>query len=92
MGPTWLFYSYVKPMRLLYNIRPYCHVIAQVLFWVEPPVQRRICSIFVKSWVPKKMGLNGVVSGYLSSTNLPWVDGLSTDPSGFEASQLGIRA
>ena len=26
------------------------------------------------------MGLNGVVSGYSTSTNIPWVDGLSTDP------------
>ena len=26
------------------------------------------------------MGLNGVVSGYPTSTNLPRVDGLSTDP------------
>ena len=26
------------------------------------------------------MGLNGVVSGYPTSMNLPWVDGLSTDP------------
>ena len=26
------------------------------------------------------MGLNGVVSGYPTSTNLPWVDGLSTNP------------
>ena len=29
---------------------------------------------------PGKRGLNGVVSGYSTSTNLPRVDGLSTDP------------
>ena len=29
---------------------------------------------------PGKRGLNGVVSGYLTSTNFPHVDGLSTDP------------
>ena len=28
----------------------------------------------------KKKGLNGVVSGYPTSTNLPRVDGLSMDP------------
>ena len=26
------------------------------------------------------MGVNGVVSGYPTSTNIPWVDGLSTNP------------
>ena len=29
------------------------------------------------------MGLNGVVSGYPTSTNLPRVDELSTDPQDF---------
>ena len=48
------FYLYVDPMRLLYNIESCCHVIAQVVFWVELPVQRRLCPIFVKSWVPEK--------------------------------------
>ena len=48
------FYSYVKSVRLLYNIRPCYHVIAQVVFWVELPVQRRLCPIFVKSWVSEK--------------------------------------
>ena len=42
------FYSYVKPVKL-YNIGPCCHEIAQVLFWLELPIQRRLCSIFVKS-------------------------------------------
>ena len=32
------FYSYVDPVRLLYNIGPCCHVITQVLFWVELPI------------------------------------------------------
>ena len=32
-----------------------------------------------------------MVSGYTTSMNIPWVDGLSTDP-GNGASQLGIRA
>ena len=36
MGPTWSFvYSYVKPVRLLYNIGLCFHVIAHVVFWVE---------------------------------------------------------
>ena len=67
------FYSYVDPVWSLYNI-------AQVVFWVELSVQRRLCPIFVKSWILGKRGLNGVVSGYSTSTNSPWVDGLSTDP------------
>ena len=31
-----------------------CHVIAHVAFWLELPVQRRLCPIFVKSGVPGK--------------------------------------
>ena len=38
------------------------------------------------------MGHNNVVSGYLKSTGISWVDGLSTGPPGFRASHLGTRA
>ena len=31
-----------------------CIVLGQVVFWVEHPVQRRICPIFVKSQVLEK--------------------------------------
>ena len=48
------FYSYVDPVWSLYNIRTGCHEIAQVVFWVELSVQRRLCAIFIKSWVPGK--------------------------------------
>ena len=48
------FYSYVDPVLLLYNIRTGCPVIAQVVYWVELPEQRRLCPIFVKSWVSGK--------------------------------------
>ena len=48
------FYSYVKPVRLLYNTGPCFHVIAQIVFLVELPVQMSICPIFVKSWVLEK--------------------------------------
>ena len=48
------FYSYVDPVWSLYNIGPCCHVVVQVVFWVELPVQRRLCPILVKSWVPEK--------------------------------------
>ena len=48
------FYSYVNPVWSLYNIGTGCHEIAQVVFWVELPVQRRLCLIFVKSWVLRK--------------------------------------
>ena len=43
------FYSYVNPVRLLYNIGPCCQIIAQVVFWVELPVQWRLSPIFVNS-------------------------------------------
>ena len=45
------FYSYVDPVWSLYNIVTGCHEIAQVVFWVELPVQRRFFPILVKSWV-----------------------------------------
>ena len=48
------FYSYVDPVWLLYNSGIGCHVIAHVAFWVELPVQRRLCPIFIKFWVPGK--------------------------------------
>ena len=48
------FYSYVDSMWSLYNIGTDCHVIEDVVFLVELPVQRRLCLIFVKSWVPGK--------------------------------------
>ena len=43
------FYSYVDPVWLLYNIGTGCRVIAQVVFWVELLVQRKLCWIFVIS-------------------------------------------
>ena len=76
------FYSYVDPVWSLYNIESCCHVIVHVIFWVELPVQRRLCPIFVKSWVSEKRGHDGVVSGYLTSTSIPRVDRLSTGPPG----------
>ena len=84
------FYSYVDPVRSLYNTGPCCHVIAQVVFLVELAVQRRFFSIFVKSWVPEKMGLNGVVSGYSTSTNLLRVDRLSTNPLDLGRLTIGV--
>ena len=45
------FYSYVDPVWSLYNIGISFHEIAHVVFWVELPIQRRLCLIFVKSWV-----------------------------------------
>ena len=48
------FYVYMDPVWSLYNIGIGCHLIAQVVFWVELPVQRRLCPIFVKSWVSGK--------------------------------------
>ena len=48
--------------------------------WVELPVQRRLCPIFV----------NSVRSPDIHK--FPRVDGLSIGPPGIGASQLGIRA
>ena len=45
------FYSYVDLMWSLYNIGTGCHEITYVVFWIELPLQRRLCPIFVKSWV-----------------------------------------
>ena len=75
------FYSYVDPVWSLYNIGPCCHVIVQVVFWVELPIQRRLCPIFIKSWVPER-GHDVVVTGYSTSTSIPKVDELSTGPPG----------
>ena len=73
------FYSYVDSVRLFYNIGPCFHVIEHIVFWVELPVKRRLCRIFVKSWVLKE-GTQWCGVGLPASTNLPRVDGLSTDP------------
>ena len=43
------FYSYVDSVWSLYIIEIDCHEIAQVVFWVEFHVQRRLYPIFVKS-------------------------------------------
>ena len=40
MGPSGRFYSYICLLMLM---------LGQVVFWVELPVQRRLCPIFVNS-------------------------------------------
>ena len=45
-----------------------CKMLGQVVFWVELPVQRRLCPIFMSG-----VGLPDIQS-------IPRVDGLSTDP------------
>ena len=42
IGSCCHFCSYVDPVRSLYNIGPCCYVIAQVVFWVELLIQRRL--------------------------------------------------
>ena len=51
MGPMWSFLILCGPVWSLYNIGTGCHEITQIVFWVELSVQRRLCLIFVKSWV-----------------------------------------
>ena len=75
------FYLYVDSVWSLYNIGPCLHVIVHGVFWVELPVQRKLCSIFGKSW-SRKRGHDVVVSGYSTSTSIPRIDGLSTGPPG----------
>ena len=74
------FYSYVNPVWSLNNIRTGCHEIAQVVFWVELPVQRGLCPIFVKSWVLGKRDL----MDWCRVTRHPQIflglTGLSTNP------------
>ena len=43
------FYWYLDPVWSLYNIGTGYHENAHVIFWVELPVQMRLCPIFVKS-------------------------------------------
>ena len=40
MGPSGHFYSHVDPFGR-------CKMLGQVVFWVELPVQRRLCLIFM---------------------------------------------
>ena len=62
-GPKWpLFYSHVNLVWSLLIVG------TDFVPWVELPVQRRLCPIFV----------SGVELP--TSTSIPWVDGLSTDP------------
>ena len=73
MGPSGHFYSfslYMDPIWLL--------LIVGIGFvpWVELPVQRRLCPIF----------MSGV--GLSTSTSIPQVDGLSTDPRVLECYNL----
>ena len=69
--------------------------VIQVVFWVELPVQRRLCPNFVKLWT----SVNGVQRRDIEITWYPWLSsGLIGDQPGtyghpdFGASQLGIRA
>ena len=73
MGPSGHFYSHMDPVWSLLIVGTGC------VSWVELPVQRRLCPIFMR------------VSGYPTSTNISRVNGLSTRHPGFGASQFGIR-
>ena len=48
--------------------------IVQVGFWIELPVQRRLCSILLNFGF-QQMGHNGMVSSYTISTGILLVDG-----------------
>ena len=75
------FYPYVDPVWSMYNVGTGC-------IWGRAPCTKETLpefSLNLESW---KRGLNGVVSGYPISTNIPWVDGLSTDPRVLERHSL----
>ena len=57
----------------------YDYTVIQVVCWLELPKQRRLCSIFVKRWIP----INGTQQCGIGpkSTRIPRVDGLSTGRS-----------
>ena len=74
------FYSYVDPVWSLYNIGTGCHEIAQVVFWVELPVQKRLYPIFVKFWVLEKGDSMEWCRVTRHPQIFPRVDGLSTNP------------
>ena len=66
------FYSYVDSVWSLCNIGTGC------MLGRAPRTKETVrFSLNLESW---KRGLNGVVSGYSTSTNIPRIDGLSTDP------------
>ena len=67
MGPSGHLYSYWIILDCL----------GQVCIWVELPVQRRLCPIFVNS------------VGYPIFTSIPRVNGLSTDTSGIGHHSFG---
>ena len=71
MGPSGRVYSCTYLMRFM---------LGQVVVWVELPVQRRLCPIF----------MSGVGLPDIHDYSVGWrvVNG----PHGFGASQLGIRA
>ena len=74
------FYSYVDPVWSLYSIGPCCHVIVQVVFWVELPYKGDSAR-FSLNHGSQKRGHDGVVSGYSTFTSISRVDRLSTRPS-----------
>ena len=69
------FYLYVDPVWSVYDVGIGC------ILGRAPRTKETLpeFSLNLESW---KMRLNGVVSGYPTSTNIPRVDGLSTDPRG----------
>ena len=58
MDLMWLFLLVDEPGEVMNDIWPpmgLCYYLLYMLyFWVELPVQRRLCPIFVKLWVPVK--------------------------------------
>ena len=84
------FYSYVDLVRLLYNIRSCCHVIAQVVFWAELPVQRRLCQFSLNLGSRKKKGTQwcgvGLPDIHESFARDPWDLGRHTQSNSLDGS------
>ena len=71
-------YGHMDPvwslLLLLRTWMGYGYIVIQVVCWVELSEQRRLCPIFCENM------------GHPKSIGIPQVDGLSTGPTGFEAS------
>ena len=58
----------------------YNYIVIQVVCWVELPVQRRLCPIFLKIWIPINRTQQCVIESP-EIYKISLVDGLSMGPS-----------
>ena len=82
MGPDWATFTHKWTLCghcvILGPGRVMLLYILQVVFWVELSIQRKLCPIFVKLWVPVK-GTQQCGIGLLDIHKFPRVDSWSTE-------------